>query len=187
MHTFPLPFQLWSDKYAAGQRLVTTDVEQVPASSWPPELKCRSRMHYYLADRYARNIDPQARGLLLDRQGYVVEASTANVIVYVRDEGLVSPPRASILPGVSLAFLEELAGQLGLAFTYRDLSISDVAEADEVLLSSTSPCLLPVVSFNGRPVGTGKPGEVLRRCLHAWGRHVGVDIPGQAERFRERT
>ena len=102
MHTYPLPFSSWVKKYTEGQALATSDTEQVPAACWPPELKCRSRMHYYLADRQAAIRHPGARALLTDAQGYVVEASTANILVHDQDQGLVAPPRASILPGVSL-------------------------------------------------------------------------------------
>jgi branched-subunit amino acid aminotransferase/4-amino-4-deoxychorismate lyase len=186
MHTFPLPFHLWCDKYERGQRLVTTDIVQVPPTSWPPELKCRSRMHYYLADRQAQRIDPDARAVLLDQRGMVVEASTANVVIYRHNEGIVSPPRESILPGVSIAVLSELAEQAGIPFSCRDVPLDDLTRADEVLLSSTSPCLLPVVSVNGQPVGSGAPGNVFRRALEQWGGLVGQSICDQAQRFRRR-
>ena len=55
MSTTPLPFHRWADNYANGVSLVVTSVRQVPANCWPPELKCRSRMHYFLADREAQN------------------------------------------------------------------------------------------------------------------------------------
>jgi len=80
LHTYLLPFHLFARKYRDGQALVTTDIEQTPPQCWPPVLKCRSRMHYYLADRHAAAADPQARALLLDAEGFVTEASTANVL-----------------------------------------------------------------------------------------------------------
>lgn len=186
MHTTPLPFQLWLDHYEHGQRLVVTDVQQVPAACWPPELKCRSRMHYYLADRKARRIDPRARALLLDERGRVTEASTANLVIFRRDEGLISPPKETILPGVSMAVVEELAVELGIPFLYRELTPQEVVTADEALLTSTSPCAVPAVSLNGEPIGDGRPGEIFRRLLDAWGRHTGVDIAAQAKRFARR-
>ncbi len=186
MHTYLLPFHLWADLYERGQSLVITDVEQVPAACWPPELKCRSRMHYYLADRQARLIEPGSRALLLDAHGQVSESSTANVVIYRRDEGLTSPPREKILPGISMAVLEELAAALNIPFVQHDLSPDDVAAADEVILSSTSPCLLPVVRLNGRPIGSGTPGDVFRSLLAAWSQLVGVDIAAQAARFGHR-
>ncbi len=184
MHTYRIPFRLWADKYRVGQALANTSVRQVPAACWPTELKCRSRMHYYLADREAAARQPGARALLLDQDGRVSEASTANVLVYRRDEGLISPPLERILHGISLDEAFRLAAQLGIPTVRRDLWPEEVAEADEVLLSSTSPCLLPVSRFDGRPIGDGRPGEVFQSLIAAWSKLVGVDIVAQAARFR---
>jgi len=186
LHTQPLPFHAWVDKYQTGDALVVTDVRQVPATCWPPELKCRSRMHYYLADRQANQIEPGARALLLDERGMVTEASTANVLIYTRDAGLVSPPKEHILPGVTVAVVEELAARLGIAFTHRDLSADEVARADEVLLCSTSPCVWSATRLNGQPIGDGRPGPIAARLRAAWGQMVGLDLEAQARRFAVR-
>ncbi|MEQ8790334.1 MAG: aminotransferase class IV [Pirellulaceae bacterium] len=187
MHTFPLPFGLWAKLYDAGQSLRVTDVQQVPGECWPSELKCRSRMHYYLADQHARAAESGSRALLLDDTGHVVEASTANIVVIDGEGVLVSPPREIILPGISVAVLSKLAAELGLAMVHRDLTPADVAVAREVLLTSTSPCLYPVTRFNGEPVGDGQPGANFQRLLSAWSQHVGLDIRAQAIRFAVRS
>ncbi len=186
LHTYPLPFHLWHEKYERGESLVVTDVMQVPSACWPTELKCRSRMHYYLADKQARQKEPGARALMLEERGFVTEASTANILVYYRDVGLVSPPKEMILPGVSAAVVEELAGSLGIPFSFRPLSIADVAAADEVLLCSTSPCVWPVTRLNGRAIGDGKRGEIAAKLLKAWSELVGFEIQGQARQFLNR-
>lgn len=187
LHTFAIAFHTFAEKFARGQSLVVTDVAQVPNTCWPPELKCRSRMHYFLADRAARRIDPEARALMLDAAGFVTEASTANVVVYYRDQGLVSPPREKILPGISVAVMADLSQKLGVPFSYRDLTVADIDRADEVFLTSTSPCVLPVTRLNGQPIGTGQPGELFGRLLTAWSELVGVDIAAQARRFAVRA
>lgn len=186
MHTYPIPFHLWSEKYTSGERLVVSSVRQVPNNCWPLELKCRSRMHYYLADREARERDPDARALVLDQEGFVAEASTASVILFRDDEGFLSPPREKILPGVSVGVLEELAQAMGLAFSHRDLTVDDVHSADEVILCSTSPCLLPVVSLDGQPIAAGTAGRVLKQSLAAWNGLVALEIAEQARRFARR-
>jgi len=186
LHTYPLPFHLWHEKYERGESLVVTDVMQVPSACWPTELKCRSRMHYYLADKQARQKEPGARALMLEEGGFVTEASTANILAYYRDVGLVSPPKEMILPGVSAATVEELAGSLRIPFSFRSLTVDDVAAADEVLLCSTSPCVWPVTRLNGRPIGKGHSEEIGRRLLTAWSELVGVEIQGQAKRFLNR-
>lgn len=186
IHTFPLPFRLWADKYVGGQALVTTGVEQVSPRSWPRKLKCRSRMHYYLADAEAHRIDPRARAILLDADGCVTETTTANLLIYTAGQGLVGPPHGKVLPGISLAVLVELAQQAGIPYTQRELRPADLASADEVLLTSTSISVIPVTRFDGKPIGRGKPGPVQEMLLAAWSRLVGVDIPAQANRFATR-
>lgn len=186
MHTYPIPFHLWSEKYTTGERMVVSSVRQVPNNCWPLELKCRSRMHYYLADREACQVDPGARALLLDQEGFIAEASTASVVLFRDAEGFLLPPRDKILPGVSVGVLEELAREMSVPFLHRDLTVDDVHAADEVILCSTSPCLLPVVSFDGRPIGAGTTGTVLKQALAAWSRLVGLDIVEQAQRFSNR-
>ncbi len=182
LHTFPLAFSLWASAYRGGVSLVTTSVRQVPPQCWPPELKCRSRMHYYLADREAAAKEPGARALLLDSDGHVEETSTANILIYRRDSGLLAPPRATVLPGVSLEVVIELAGKLGIPYVEREMTPDEVATADEAMLSSTPNCLLPVARLNGRQIGGGE-WPIYRKLLAAWSEMVGIDIAAQAERF----
>ena len=187
LHTYPLPFRLWAAKYRTGQALVTANIRQVPPQAWPPDLKCRSRMHYYLADRDAAQVESDARALLLDENGFVTETSTANLLIFRSSEGLLSPPGDKILHGISLAVLMEMARRLDISVAERDLTPEDVASADEVLIGSTPLCVLPVTRFNGRPIGDGKPGDAFRRLLAAWNELVGLDLAAQAEQFANRV
>ncbi|MDA1212612.1 MAG: aminotransferase class IV [Planctomycetota bacterium] len=183
LHTYRLPLASWADKYETGQSLVVTDVEQVPRRCWPAELKCRSRMHYYLADQAAERTEPGARALMLDAEGFVMEASTANIVLHDSDKGLLAPPHDSVLPGISLAVVRKLADRLGISWTEQPLRVEDVERADEILLSSTPFCLLPVTRFNGRDVNGAIPGGVFRKLIAAWSAEVGVEIVAQAKQF----
>lgn len=180
MHTYPLDFRLWSNLYIEGQPLVIPAIREVPLSCWPRELKCRSRMHYYLADREARSVDPHARALLLDMEGFIAEASTASVLMVTEREGLVAPKSEKVLPSISVAVIEELAAELEIPFSRRDISPDEISSADEVLLCSTSPCILPVSSIDGRKISSGQPGAIFDKLINAWSEIVGVDIRRQA-------
>ena len=181
MHTYPLPFQLWRDKYNIGEMLATPQNRQVPAECWPVDIKCRSRMHYYLADKQAQRAHPGARALMLDLAGHVLETSTANILVYRVEEGLVSPPGSAILPGISLAVTCELAGGK-VPIRTRMLTVADLMSATEVLLTSTPYCILPATHVNGAAIGNGKPGPMFQSLLQAWNDLVGLDIADQARR-----
>jgi branched-subunit amino acid aminotransferase/4-amino-4-deoxychorismate lyase len=178
VHTYPLPFELWAAKIRTGAHLITPSVRQVPPQCWPPQMKCRSRMHYYLAEREVSQVDPEAYALLLDLDGNVTETNAANFLMLERGT-LVSPPAEKTLPGISRATVVELAGRLGIPFTERDLPVARALAADEALLSSTPYCLLPVTRINGVPVGDGTRGPVFRRLLGAWSEKVGLDIEQQ--------
>ncbi len=180
VHGFPLEFPNWAHQYDSGVSLWTSKHRQTPENCWPAELKCRSRMHYYLADQEARRREPGARALLLDQDGYVGEASTANVVIYNENEGIVSPRMEKVLPGVSVAVLRELAAGEGVPFIERDITPEEFRTADEAWLSSTSICLLPVVRCDGEPIGAGKPGPMYGRMLAAWDAAVGLDVAEQA-------
>jgi branched-chain amino acid aminotransferase len=186
VHGGPIPFHGWAHKFETGVDICITEVRQVPANCWPPELKCRSRMHYYLADREADRRFPGARAVLLDQRGFVGEASTANVVAYYKDRGLVTPRLEGVLPGISQQMLFELADELGIARSEADLLPADLAAADEVFLTSTSICIQPVVRQDGKPIADGRPGPVYRQLLSAWSEKVGVDIPAQARQFATR-
>jgi branched-subunit amino acid aminotransferase/4-amino-4-deoxychorismate lyase len=178
VHTFPLPFERWAGKMQTGAHLVTPSVRQVPPQCYDPKMKCRSRMHYYLAEKEAQMVDPEASALLLDLDGNVTETNAANFLMAERGV-LASPTPANTLPGISRATVIELAGQLGIPFVERDIQVFSALNADEALLTSTPFCLMPVTRINGVPIGDGKPGPIYRRLIEAWSRRVGVDIEQQ--------
>jgi branched-subunit amino acid aminotransferase/4-amino-4-deoxychorismate lyase len=180
VYSSALPFSEMHSWYSDGVALQVASYRQVPETCWPSHLKCRSRMHYYLADQEARSKQSTARALLLDQHGNVAEASTANLLIYNKDTGLVSPRKENILPGISLLVLENLAVQLGVNFQYADFSAAELMEADEVMLCSTSPSVWAVRECNGQACGAGADGEMVRRLQQGVSDLVGLDIVAQA-------
>jgi branched-subunit amino acid aminotransferase/4-amino-4-deoxychorismate lyase len=178
VHTFPLPWELWADKLQHGAHVVTPSIRHVPPQCYDPKIKYRSRLHYFLADKEARNVDPAAVALLLDLDGNVTETSGSNFLI-VEQGALVAPTLRNTLPGVSRRTVIELAGKLGVPCVERDFQVYDVMNADEAWLTSTPYCMLPAVRINGAAIGEGRPGPVFRQFLSAWGELVGVDIEQQ--------
>jgi branched-subunit amino acid aminotransferase/4-amino-4-deoxychorismate lyase len=178
VHTIVLPFELWAAKMQNGTHLVTPSIRHVPPQCVDPNIKCRSRMHFYLAEREAKLADPDASALLLDLEGHIAETNAANFLMCTGDT-LYSPTTRNTLPGISRMTVIELAADLGILFIERDIQVSEALSADEAFLSSTPFCLMPVTRINGRAIADGKPGQVYRRLLSAWSRRVGLDIEKQ--------
>lgn len=182
IHSFPLALASWARAYREGASLRSVSVRQVPEACWPIQAKVRSRLHYFLADREAHAAEAGARAVLCHADGRVSETSTANIAV-VRDGVVSTPPPSDALAGVSLRHVRGLSEAAGLEWRERSLAVADLAEADEILLTSTPSCVLPATRLDGRPVGGGRPGPVHALLLEAWSRDVGLDIAAQARSF----
>jgi len=176
LHTFPLPFNRYRTLFTDGATLVVPPTRHVPASSVDPRAKMRSRMHWWIAEQEVKAIAPVASALLLDVTGHVTETAAANFLI-VRDGTVTSPPRDTILNGVSLGFVEQLCAELNVPFAERPLTLAECQAADEAMLAGTAFCVASVRCLNG--VDLPWPGPVWRRLLTAWSARVGVDIEGQ--------
>src|SRR5262245_26179055 len=136
MHTFPLPYARYRRLIEHGADLIVPAVRHVPASCVDPQIKQRSRMHWWLADREVQAAHPGAIALLLDEQGHVTETAAANFLIVKRGT-IFSPPTGTVLRGVSLQVVRELSERHGIAFEERPLSAEECLSADEALLTST--------------------------------------------------
>ena len=177
-YTFRLPLEMWAEKMRHGAHLVTPATRHIPPECYTANIKCRSRMHYYLADQEARLVDPDATALLLDLAGNVTETSGANFLIVERGT-IVAPTLTNTLPGISRQTVIELAGRLGIPFVERDFQVFNIVNADEAFLTSTPYCMLPATRINGIGIGDGRPGPILQRLMNAWSETVGLDIRQQ--------
>lgn len=73
-----------------------------------------------------------------------------------------------VLPGTTRGWLLEQAPSKGLDVDRRMLTITDVLEADEVMLTNSSWGVLGVVGVEAEPIGRGVVGEVTHALRLAW-------------------
>lgn len=176
LYTIPLKFSRYRRLFSEGASLVIPPTRALPLECMDPRAKLRSRMHWWIAEQQAREIDPGSMALLVDSEGYVTETASANLLL-VRDGRVVSPPRQKILNGISLSIVREMCKLLGIAFEERKLTRMDCHSADEAMLSCTTFCLAGVHRIDN--VQLPWPGPIFRRLLSAWSERVGVDIERQ--------
>ncbi|TWU02577.1 aminotransferase class IV [Stieleria varia] len=153
--------------HSLGQPVVITPVVQPPPESWSRQIKVRCRLHYYLADQFAKASDVNAIGLLLDADGSVTETSVCNVAV-VREGSILSPVDSQILGGVTQAFIERIAARLAITWEKGVITPEMLSLADEVLLMGTDTGLWFANSINGAMIADGTAGPVCRRLQDAF-------------------
>ncbi|WP_456280630.1 D-amino acid aminotransferase [Cupriavidus sp. JZ107] len=102
------------------------------------------------------------------RDGMLTEASASNVWV-VKHGTVAAPPKDNlILEGIRYGLIEELCARFEIPLVSRPVTRDEVFAADEVLLSSASKEILPVVTIDGKTIGSGVPGPVFKRLYAAY-------------------
>jgi len=104
--------------------------------------------------------------IMLDPQGYVAEAATENVAIVTEQKIFMYPKFDHILKGTSLLRGVELAKDLIKMGDLKRISQTNISrqeayKSSEMLLFGTGPNVLPIVKYDGKPIGTGKPGPVF--------------------------
>lgn len=125
------------------------------------EIKSVSLLGNVLAKQQA--VEAGVDEVLQFRDGNLSEGASCNIWV-VKNGVLAAPVRNNlILEGIRYGFLEELAKEAGVPFESRQVSQQEVEQADELMMSSATKEVLPIVTYNGKPVGSGKPGAVYAK------------------------
>ena len=102
------------------------------------------------------------------RDGNLTEAASCNIWV-AKGGKLIAPLKNNlVLEGIRYGLLEELAKEAGIPFELRNVTRAEVEAADELMLSSATREILPIVELDGKPVANGKPGDVYRRLAAAY-------------------
>lgn len=133
-------------------------------------LKCDVKSVSLLGNCLLRQsaVDAGAVEVVLFRDGLLTEASASNVFV-VGDGKLLSPPKTRlILPGITYDVVLELAAANAIPVELRDIPEQEVRSADELWVTSSTKEVLAVVTLDGSPIGTGKPGPVFKAVHQAF-------------------
>ena len=109
-------------------------------------------------------------GVFLDDDGHVGESSNMNVAFVTRDGVLAHPKFDHILAGCTSIRILELATVLrdrGLlkGIEVRDVPVTEALESREMLLVGSSVKVAPIVQWDDRIIGDGKPGPVSKALL----------------------
>lgn len=119
-------------------------------------------------------------GLVLQVSNHVCGGCVSNVIAVhgdvamtpiARGEEVENAVPSPVLPGVTRSAALGWLDEMGLEVKRQMMSIDDVLDADEVLMTNSSWGVLPVRQVEGKAIG--EPGEVGRGLVERWRGVVG--------------
>lgn len=176
-----------------GQLVIVAESKPVPAEPTPQTLRVSSirrpspqvldpgihhanQLNSIMARLEVQDLGVDA-ALMLDTDGFVAEADTANVFCVV-DGRVRTPAPTACLHGFTRALVLEEARALGYPVSEERLSVFDCYAADEVFLTGTICELVPVVAIDGRQVGDGTVGRSYKSLLAAYRQRVDAETKG---------
>ncbi len=96
--------------------------------------------------------------------GFVTEGASSTAYIVTDDGRIVTRGNSSAtLPGCTRLAALELAREQGLTIEERPFSLDEALDAREACLTSASSFVVSVTRIDGKPVGDGVPGPMVKR------------------------
>jgi branched-chain amino acid aminotransferase len=146
---------------AAGISLVTSSVRRPSPDSLDPKVHHNNLLNSILA-KIEANLAGADDAVLLDQRGFVAETNATHIFA-VTGETLATPTAAACPEGITRQVVLDLAAGAGLAVAVGDYSLTQLYTADEIFVTGTMGGIVPVLTLDGRQIGTGQAGPVTLR------------------------
>jgi branched-subunit amino acid aminotransferase/4-amino-4-deoxychorismate lyase len=166
----PLP----PEKYETGFKAAVSFLRRNSQSPLS-RLKSTCYMENILA-RMAARATGCDEAIFLNEQGYLAEGSSTNIFLVSNGELITPCFESGVLPGITRDAVLEITRTSNIKATERWVELNELIEAQEAFLTNSILELMPLVSIESRPIGTGKPGKLTRDLLFAYRKLVDEDL-----------
>ena len=158
----PLP----PEKYESGFKAALSSLRRNSQSPLS-RLKSTCYMENILA-RIAARAAGCDEAILLNEQGYLAEGSTTNI--FLASNGKLTTPslESGVLLGITREAVLEIARAANIKTLERQVELKELIEAEEAFITNSILELMPLTTFEGKPIGTGKPGQLSKELLAAY-------------------
>lgn len=163
--------------YATGVNVVVSDFRQSPSDPVSGH-KTTSYLPRLLALRKAQ----QARcteAIWFTTRNRLAEGSISNVFIVNKGVLRTPPLDTPVLPGIARSVVMEIARRDGLEAQECNLTIDDLLDADEVVLTNTIMQVMPVIRVEKHGIGHGRPGPVAMQLREQYRELVRKECRGE--------
>ena len=161
-----------------GITLFTTHVRRATPDTLDPKLNAHSKLNDITAciQAYTAGAD---EALMLDPHGFVATCNSTHFFVVVgtpeEPEVWTSDGRFT-LAGITRGNVLEVCRRAGIPARETTFSLTDVYSAQEAFVTGTFAGLVPVRGVDGRTIGSGTRGPVVKRLQRLYAEHVAADV-----------
>ena len=164
--------------YRDGVAIVFSDLKR---DTYIASIKTGNLIHQVLGAQEARAKDA-SEAIFLTPDGFVSDGTQSNF--YFVEDGEVRTPAIDmgIVAGITRSLVMEVAAGAGIRIRERRFPPSEVRNADEAFITSTTRGILPVNRIDGNPVGDGMVGPLTTRLMRGF--RAAVDALADREQAR---
>ncbi|MFM9874649.1 MAG: branched-chain-amino-acid transaminase [Fimbriimonadaceae bacterium] len=165
------------EMYETGLNVITTSYRVAPPSTLDQRLKCIGRYAYHILAKEEANRAGAGEGLMLNHEGYVAECTGDNLFIF--KDGVIKTPHPSqgLLQGITRDTVIKLARNAGIEVREEVMTRYDILSADEAFLTGTAAEVIPMITLDNRPIGTGKPGEQTKKIIALFREETKIGTP----------
>jgi branched-chain amino acid aminotransferase len=160
-----------------GLSLFTVHVRRAAPDTLDPKLNAHSKLNDITAciQAYTAGAD---EALMLDPHGFVATCNSTHFFIARKAEVWTSTGDYC-LGGITRSNVLRLCSQAGIAGRERNFSLTEVYSADEAFVTGTFAGLVHVHTVDGRRIGTGERGPIVRQLQSQYRELVRGDVAGR--------
>lgn len=177
VNPFSAPVEVYMANYPWGKYLGkgnVTDGIDVCVSSWariapntmPAMAKAGANYMNSQLIKMEAVINGYIEGIALDVNGYVSEASGANIFILRKGKLLTPPLGNSVLPGITRDAVLKLADDIGVPVSEQMIPREMLYVAEEVFFCGTATEITPIRSIDKIAINNGQTGPVTLALQH---------------------
>jgi D-alanine transaminase len=106
--------------------------------------------------------------------GFVTEGTSSNAYIVKDGKVITRALSNAILAGCTRRSLFRLAQEHGVEIVERSFTPDEAYDADEAFLTSASQFVMPIVEIDGKRIGGGQPGPVVRKLREIFLKEAGA-------------
>tara|TARA_B100000315_G_scaffold174310_1_gene162727 strand:- start:2452 stop:3261 length:810 start_codon:yes stop_codon:yes gene_type:complete len=120
----------------------------------------QNRLSWFQAQKAKKD-----EALILNEKGDLVGGSRSNLFL-IKDERLITPNiESGVFEGITRKVVLSIAEEMNLEIEEREISLEDLATANEAFITSALLETMPLVECEDEPIGSGKPGKITLEIL----------------------
>jgi len=129
----------------------------------PPQVKIAGNYTSSMMAKWQARKNGYDEIILTDEGGYITEAPTSNVFIVNKDGCLLTAPEDQVLYGITRKSILEIVNNEGIKTKVERIPLSELENAKEVFITSSSHLVCPVIKIDNELVGKGVIGDLTAK------------------------